>query len=81
MENCEEGTFKSKIESGTVLQAKRLIDFYILNFKKLITMRNRIDINKKDVIKLAKANNASQKSVVDVLGISKGQVSKLWKRA
>jgi hypothetical protein len=81
MENCEEGTFKSKIEFGTVLQAKRLIDFYILNFKKIITMRNRIDINKKDVIKLAKANNASQKSVVDVLGISKGQVSKLWKRA
>lgn len=80
MENCEEGTFKSKIEFGTVLQAKRLIDFYILNFEKVIKMRKRIDINKNDVIKLAKENNAPQKSVADVLKISKGQVSKLWNR-
>jgi adenylate kinase family enzyme len=81
MKHTEERTFKSKIDKETVLLAVDMVEFYLLNFKTLISNHDTTGVDKNDIINLAKKNEAPQKSVGHVLGLSKGQVSKLWNKA
>jgi len=81
MKHSEEKTFKSNIDRETVLLAVDMVEFYLLNFKTLISSHDTTEVDKSDIISLAKKNQAPQKSVGDVLGLSKGQVSKLWNKA
>jgi hypothetical protein len=81
MKHSEEKTFKSNIDRETVLLAVDLVKFYLLNFKMLISNHDTNEIDKSDIISLAKRNKASQKSAGEVLGLSKGQISKLWNKA
>ncbi|EMY81223.1 hypothetical protein pgond44_08290 [Psychroflexus gondwanensis ACAM 44] len=81
MKHTEERTFKSKIDKETVLLAVDMVEFYLLNFKMLISNHDTTGVDKNDIINLAKKNEAPQKSVGHVLGLSKGQVSKLWNKA
>ena len=81
MKHTEERTFKSKIDKETVLLAVDMVEFYLLNFKTLILNHDTTGVDKNDIINLAKKNEAPQKSVGHVLGLSKGQVSKLWNKA
>jgi hypothetical protein len=81
MKHSEEKTFKSYIDRETVLLAVDLVEFYLLNFKTLISNHGTTEVDKSDIISLAKRNKASQKSAGEVLGLSKGQVSKLWNKA
>lgn len=80
MKHAENSTFKSKIDRGTVLLAKEILDFYFLNFKKLVNNKISFEVNNEDIIRLAKKNEASQKSVAEVTRLSKGQVSKIWNK-
>jgi len=83
MRNAKEGTFKCKIEIIDVDFAILFIEFYILNFKKVISLQKTKEKEPTplEVINLAKKNGASQKSTSEVLNYSKGQVSKLWNRS
>ena len=81
MKHSEEKTFKSDIDRETVILAVNLVEFYLLNFKTLISNHDTTGVYKNDIINLAKKNEAPQKSVGHVLGLSKGQVSKLWNKA
>jgi hypothetical protein len=81
MKHSEDRTFKSYIDKETVLLAVDLVEFYLLNFKTLISNHGTTEVDKSDIISLAKRNKASQKSAGEVLGLSKGQVSKLWNKA
>ena len=81
MKHSEDRTFKSYIDKETVLLAVDLVEFYLLNFKMLISNHGTTEVDKSDIISLAKRNKASQKSAGEVLGLSKGQVSKLWNKA
>ena len=81
MRNAKESTFKRSVERRDVTFAIELIEFYQLNFKAIISLNKVSDEPPlKSLIKLAKKNNASQKSVVEVTGLSKGQVSKYWNK-
>ena len=81
MKHSEEKTFKSNIDRETVILAVNLVEFYLLNFKMLISNDDTTEIDKSDIINIAKRNKASQKSAGEVLGLPKGQVSKLWNKA
>ncbi|MRX65758.1 DUF3987 domain-containing protein [Maribacter luteus] len=81
MSNSINKDYQSKITAKTVDLAILINEFYFINFKIVIGLKNKdIDdkIFNKELIKRAKRNNASQKQVVELTGISKGQVSKLW---
>lgn len=80
MKHAEEKTFKSRIDKETVLLAKDMIEFYLLNFRKSISYNNSLDVSIDGIIKLAKKNEAPQTAVIKVTGYSKSQVSKLWSR-
>lgn len=81
MKHAQEKTFKCEIELEDVSFAIELIEFYQLNFKETTKMREiKAEPNLEDIVRLAKKNQAPQKSVVDITGYSKSQVSKLWSR-
>jgi hypothetical protein len=81
MNRAETMHFKEKLEIQEVELAYEMIEFFILNFKKLIEQITEPNISTTDVIRLAQQNNAPQKAVVEITGLSKGQVSKLWNNA
>jgi hypothetical protein len=81
MNRAETKYFKEKLEVQEVELAYELVEFFTLNFKKLIEQKTEPNISTTDVIRLAQQNNAPQKAVVEITGLSKGQVSKLWKNA
>jgi hypothetical protein len=62
MKHSEDRTFKSYIDKETVLLAVDLVEFYLLNFKILISNHGTTEVDKSDIISLAKKNKASQKS-------------------
>ncbi|WP_028871413.1 DUF3987 domain-containing protein [Psychroserpens burtonensis] len=71
--------YQSKISLDTVNLAILINDFYFTNFKMILEYQDKT-FDKKSfmtkLIKMAKINGSSQKSVVDVTGLSRGQVSK-----
>ena len=75
--------FQEKISLETVYQAELINDFYFSNFKMVLELKEKTldkNIFYKQVIKTAKQNDAMQKDVVNVTGLTKGHVSKLWNK-
>jgi microcompartment protein CcmL/EutN len=70
------------LNCNDVKLAMDINEFYFENFKVIISeylMPNtKVDTDK--IIELAKSNNASQKSVCEVTGISKSYISKKWNK-
>jgi hypothetical protein len=83
MKKSVDSNYQSKISLDTVDLAIRLNDFYFTNFKIILEYQDKTFDNKifmKELVNMAKSNGAAQKSVVDVSGLSKGEVSKRWNR-
>jgi hypothetical protein len=80
MNRAETKFFKEKLEVEEVDLAFEMVEFFILNFKKLTEQKSQARLTTSELINLAKQNNASQKAVAEITGLSKGQVSKLWNK-
>jgi len=80
VKRAENKYFKEKLEVQEVELAYEIVEFFIMNFVKLIDQKSENTVSVYEIIKLAKQNNATQKSVVEITGLSKGQVSKLWNK-
>jgi hypothetical protein len=83
MRHAFESTFASNLTEANVELAIELNEFYFLNFQKIIEdnfKQKEKTLSADDIIKLAKKNNASQKAVTEVTGLSKGTISKKWNK-
>jgi hypothetical protein len=83
MKHAGASTFATPLSEADVQLAIELNEFYYLNFQSIITdnIKNKEKtVSAEDVIKMAKKNNASQKAVTEVTGLTKGTVSKKWKK-
>jgi hypothetical protein len=83
MKHAGASTFATPLSEDDVELAIELNEFYYLNFQSIITdnIKNKEKtVSAEDVIKMAKKNNASQKAVTEVTGLTKGTVSKKWKK-
>jgi hypothetical protein len=72
-----------EISDADVSLAIELNEFYYLNFKSIIDkvfVQKEKPVSIEDVIIMAKKNNASQKAVVELTGLSKGTISKKWNK-
>lgn len=81
--NISQGEIQSEITENSVELAILLNEFYYTNFKIVLNQTNNTIDKKlvlKEIINLAKENNAEQKDVVAITGKSKGYISKLWNR-
>lgn len=79
--NATQCTFKSNLTIEDVNCAIALNEFYLLNFQVILKgtrQQKEILPTIESVIKLAKKNNATQKSVAEITGVHKGTISKKW---
>lgn len=83
MQRSRKTAFQSILDTDVIELAIELNEFYFTNFL-IILEENMSSLVKEpsleQVIKLGKKNNASQKSVAEVMGVHKGTVSKKWNR-
>ncbi|CAN0604173.1 unnamed protein product, partial [Ectocarpus sp. 12 AP-2014] len=83
MTNCPESSFQNHITVETVDLAICVNEFYFTNFK-MITSSSVNAVNEKtfrnELFKQAINNGASQKDIIAITGLSKGQVSKIWNK-
>ncbi|QSS97816.1 DUF3987 domain-containing protein [Psychroflexus sp. ALD_RP9] len=73
-------TYEQHITVEDFQLAKKLLSFYINCFKSCVKSNAYSEIDLKKLISYAKKNNATQKSVVEISGYSKSQVSKVWSK-
>lgn len=83
MFHASKSEFKSLLTLENVELAIALNEFYLMNFR--IVLEENIDHKTtepsvEDIIKIAKKNNASQKAVTEVTGLTKGTISKKWNK-
>ena len=81
--NASEKTFKTELSVESVDLAIGLNEFYYLNFQMIIEENlnsKETEVTTEGVIALAKKNNASQKSVAEITGVTKGTISKKWNK-
>jgi len=75
--------FLSTLELESVELAIKLNEFYFSNFKIILEenlSQSNTEPSTNEIIKLAKKNNASQKSVSEITGLHKGTISKFWNK-
>lgn len=84
MEHSFKKTFANKLNEKNVDLAIELNEFYFNNFQAIIDIsieQNDLKPTIDGVIKLAKENNASQKSVAEITGAHKSTISKKWNKS
>jgi hypothetical protein len=85
LRHASKTTFATQLTLADVQLAIEINEFYFLNFKQIV--KNNFSQKEKpfneivkDTIKIAKKNDATQKAVVEITGLSKSQVSKIWNK-
>jgi hypothetical protein len=79
--NSKKQTYQRKIEIETVEIAILILEFYFINFKIVLeeNINQKQDVPSiEDIIRLAIKNNATQKDVIAITGISKATISRKW---
>ena len=83
LNNASGSTFKSKLTLKQVELAIEINEFYFLNFKSIIN--NNIkpkeqEPSLRDIIIMAKKNNAQQKAVAEITGLNKSTITRHWNK-
>lgn len=79
--NANNSSFQAELTEETVDLAIMINEFYFTNFKIVLEHKEQKiekDAFYKEIIRLAKKHNVTQKDVSKVIGISKGHMSRLW---
>ncbi|WP_458627993.1 DUF3987 domain-containing protein [Winogradskyella sp. PC D3.3] len=84
MEHAPKREFASKMSIKTVELAIELNEFYFINFKQIIennkNLKEDTSLTTDAIIRLAKTNNASRKSVIEITGLNKSTISRKWNK-
>lgn len=72
--------YESQITLEDLQLAWKLLEFYVNCFKSCLSKQGVSKIDLQQLVSYAKSNNAMQKSVIDISGYSKAQVSKVWNK-
>ena len=83
MFHASKSEFKSQLSLDNVELAIALNEFYLMNFRHVLEdsiKSNSSEPTVESIIAYAKKNNASQKAVVEITGLTKGTISKKWNK-
>jgi len=81
LRNSVQSSFKNNLTSADVELAIALNEFYFLNFQVILNRTKEpkeVLPSVESIIKVAKINGASQKTVSEITGLHKGTISKKW---
>lgn len=78
---AETNSYHALLDSNDVNLAYEMVEFFILNFIKLIEQKSTSHISKHDIVEYAKLKNAPQKAVAQVTGLSTSYISKLYNKS